>query len=260
MANTKRVPLSQKTRFEVFKRDSFKCQYCGKSAPDVVLHVDHIKPVAKGGTNDIFNLITSCAGCNSGKGARQLSDNATIQKQKKQLDELNDRREQLELMMQWQKELMGFKDEAISIIEQHFVDIFGSYYYLYTSDKTSCANLCKKYGLDEVLNAIDIANSNGKLIKHDWRYIGGVLRMRQDEKVAPVKSCANYAYYILYKKFEDDMDDACGQFGIDTPKNLVSSYVYRASVNGLLPDDIIALARSVFSFNEFCQSCNKEVK
>ena len=41
----KRKNLSKSVRFEVFKRDSFKCQYCGKSAPDVVLEVDHIIPV-----------------------------------------------------------------------------------------------------------------------------------------------------------------------------------------------------------------------
>lgn len=47
----KRKSLSKKTRFEVFKRDSFTCQYCGRSAPEVVLQVDHIKPVAKESRN-----------------------------------------------------------------------------------------------------------------------------------------------------------------------------------------------------------------
>lgn len=56
----KRRSLSKKKRFEVFKRDSFTCQYCGAKAPDVVLQCDHIKPVSKGGTDDILNLITSC--------------------------------------------------------------------------------------------------------------------------------------------------------------------------------------------------------
>ena len=39
---TKREQLSAKLRFEVFKRDSFVCQYCGSHPPQVVLHVDHI--------------------------------------------------------------------------------------------------------------------------------------------------------------------------------------------------------------------------
>ena len=65
---SKRKNVSNKTRFEVFKRDNFTCQYCGKSAPEVVLNVDHIEPVSKGGSNDISNLITSCFECNNGKG------------------------------------------------------------------------------------------------------------------------------------------------------------------------------------------------
>jgi predicted chitinase len=46
-----RQPLSKRIRFEVFKRDSFKCQYCGAVAPDVLLNVDHVRPVAGGGGN-----------------------------------------------------------------------------------------------------------------------------------------------------------------------------------------------------------------
>jgi len=59
-------------RFEVFRRDSFTCQYCGRRAPYVVLHVDHISPVAAGGTNDPANLRTACSTCNLGKGSRSL--------------------------------------------------------------------------------------------------------------------------------------------------------------------------------------------
>ena len=48
-----RKPLSKKIRFEVFKRDKFTCQYCGRMSPDVILEVDHIEPVAEGGDNEI---------------------------------------------------------------------------------------------------------------------------------------------------------------------------------------------------------------
>ena len=78
----KRVPISKALRFEVFKRDSFTCQYCGRSAPEVVLEVDHIVPVSKGGTNDLFNLVTSCKECNRGKSNKELSDDTTIKKTK----------------------------------------------------------------------------------------------------------------------------------------------------------------------------------
>lgn len=54
---TRRKPITKKLRFEVFKRDAFTCQYCGRMVPDVILEVDHINPVANGGDNDIMNLI-----------------------------------------------------------------------------------------------------------------------------------------------------------------------------------------------------------
>jgi hypothetical protein len=69
---SQREPISKQLRFEVFLRDSFTCQYCGRSAPDVVLHVEHKHPVSRGGKNDIGNLVTACSACNLGKGARVL--------------------------------------------------------------------------------------------------------------------------------------------------------------------------------------------
>jgi len=70
----KRKSLSKKTRFEVFKRDGFKCQYCGNNPPAVTLEVDHIEPVSKGGKDDSDNLITACFDCNRGKGATSLDN------------------------------------------------------------------------------------------------------------------------------------------------------------------------------------------
>lgn len=68
-----RVGLSKKTRFEVFKRDGFVCQYCGAHPPDVILEPDHIVPVCEGGTNDEHNLVTACFDCNRGKAGNSLN-------------------------------------------------------------------------------------------------------------------------------------------------------------------------------------------
>lgn len=56
------------TRIKVLERDLHTCQYCG--VKDVPFEIDHILPVAKGGTNDIKNLATACKSCNRSKGAR----------------------------------------------------------------------------------------------------------------------------------------------------------------------------------------------
>lgn len=89
----RRKTIGKKLRFDVFKRDSFTCQYCGAHPPKVVLHVDHIDPVANGGSNNIDNLITSCECCNLGKGPRLLSD--IPQSLKDKAKELAEREEQI---------------------------------------------------------------------------------------------------------------------------------------------------------------------
>jgi HNH endonuclease len=72
-ARPKRRAISKKTRFEVFKRDGFRCMYCGAHPPAVLLHVDHIDAVARGGKNNMDNLVTACEPCNLGKSATPLS-------------------------------------------------------------------------------------------------------------------------------------------------------------------------------------------
>lgn len=53
------------TRENVFKRDGFKCQYCGTTKE---LTLDHLIPKAKGGKSSWSNLVTACKRCNSRKG------------------------------------------------------------------------------------------------------------------------------------------------------------------------------------------------
>ncbi|WP_280381023.1 HNH endonuclease [Nocardia wallacei] len=63
------MAVSKRLRFEVLRRDNHTCRYCGASAPDVPLTVDHVMPVALGGTDDLDNLVTACADCNTGKSS-----------------------------------------------------------------------------------------------------------------------------------------------------------------------------------------------
>ena len=60
--------MSPSLRYEILRRDGFCCTICGRSAKDgVKLHVDHIKPIAKGGKTEWDNLRTLCQDCNLGK-------------------------------------------------------------------------------------------------------------------------------------------------------------------------------------------------
>jgi hypothetical protein len=66
-----RIPKS--LRFEVLKRDGFKCRYCGISHTKKELHVDHIIPESRGGATCQHNLLTACIDCNLGKGSVPLT-------------------------------------------------------------------------------------------------------------------------------------------------------------------------------------------
>ena len=68
-----RRPLSKRVRFDVFKRDGFRCSYCGRHPPDVLLECDHIVPVCEGGDDGPDNLTTACFDCNRGKGGVPLT-------------------------------------------------------------------------------------------------------------------------------------------------------------------------------------------
>ncbi|MFA5047666.1 MAG: HNH endonuclease [Patescibacteria group bacterium] len=62
-----RKGINLKLRYQILKRDDFKCVLCGNSAKDDLLMIDHIIPVVKGGTNNLNNLRTLCRQCNLGK-------------------------------------------------------------------------------------------------------------------------------------------------------------------------------------------------
>lgn len=63
------MAVPRRLRFEILRRDSYTCRYCGAKAPDVALHVDHVIPVALGGGDTPNNLVTACEDCNMGKGS-----------------------------------------------------------------------------------------------------------------------------------------------------------------------------------------------
>lgn len=65
-------PMSKALRNTVFARDNYTCRYCG--ATDTSFHVDHIKPVSKGGRDELSNLATACVRCNLGKGSKTLQE------------------------------------------------------------------------------------------------------------------------------------------------------------------------------------------
>lgn len=152
-----RKSITKTVRFEVFKRDSFTCQYCGNAAPNVILEIDHINPVSKGGKNNIINLITSCFDCNRGKSNKQISDDSQYKLQINQLKLINEKRQQLEMLAKWQDELLCQDDFYFNMFNKHLQAITNYAVKEHSSFKNKCIQNVKKYGISEISECIRIS-------------------------------------------------------------------------------------------------------
>lgn len=64
----------RENRIQVYERDDYKCRYCNKQLTRFTTTLDHVHPVADGGSNSLENLVTACLECNSKKNVKPLGD------------------------------------------------------------------------------------------------------------------------------------------------------------------------------------------
>jgi len=62
------------TRNNIFKRDRYTCQYCGRKLQKSEETIDHVHPRSKGGRHEWKNLVTACKPCNSSKSHKSLHE------------------------------------------------------------------------------------------------------------------------------------------------------------------------------------------
>lgn len=174
------MAVSTRVRFEVFKRDRFTCQYCGRTPPQVVLNVDHIVPVSKGGKDSEANLATSCFECNNGKSDIPLGQVPTPLAARAKLAE--EKRKQL---VEFNEMLM----EEHRLIEKH-TDQLGCYWnnkmfvekdrYVFDSAREGSIKVFLKHlACAEIFMAMDIAHSkhppySGHKDHTTWKYFCGI--------------------------------------------------------------------------------------
>ncbi len=200
------MSVSKKLRFEVFKRDSFTCQYCGAKAPDAVLELDHIQPRAAEGGDDLLNLITSCHDCNSGKSDRRLCDASVVEKQRAQLEQLQERREQLEMLLEWQKELLSLDAYAVEEVAKIWAQLVPGYD-LNEYGRQDLKKILKKHSLSEVVDAVRTSTTqylefdDGKPTKESvekaWRYVAKICSVTAAAKDKPYLKDLLYIRGIL---------------------------------------------------------------
>lgn len=166
-----RKAITKKTRFEIFKRDGFVCQYCGNHPPAVLLQVDHINPIKLGGTNDMDNLITSCQPCNIGKTATPLS--VVPQALAAKAAEVAEREEQIRgynEIMQGRRDRI--EEETWLVAEEMFPDARKG---MRRDNFMSITTFLKRLSFDEVLEAAEIARAKMPWSeKQMFRYFCGI--------------------------------------------------------------------------------------
>jgi hypothetical protein len=178
---TTRKPVSVRTRFEVFKRDDFTCRYCGRKTPDVILELDHVVPVADGGSNDPMNLVTSCWECNRGKSAVPLNEIITGEDPHDKAIELLERERQLREYNEVLEGIRLRREEVGQELVNYWCEQTGKDV-VYQSDWLWLMGALQHTPAEEIRVAMDIAIRVNQI--RNWRYVGGIVRKRRDEREA----------------------------------------------------------------------------
>lgn len=175
------MPISKKLRFEVFKRDNFTCQYCGRQTPNVILELDHIVPVCEGGDDDIQNLITSCFECNRGKAGTPLTFVKTRADLQEDLLNLAEKELQLREYRKVQRKITQRENKDIARIDHAYQEWWGSDQELSQYGKESFRAFLKIFSADKIIEAVNQAamktdpHNPQRMIKytygilHHWR-------------------------------------------------------------------------------------------
>jgi DNA-directed RNA polymerase subunit RPC12/RpoP len=166
------MAVSKRLRYEVLRRDSFSCTYCGAKAPDVELHVDHVIPEALGGGDDPDNLTAACIDCNAGKSSTS-PDDATVA-------EVDERSIQWKAAIDRAAEIERDKrkgsDEVVSAFYSDWTDVFADDYFLDHDWQGSAARF-HEVGLsrDDMRHAMSVLRRRMSTITHGhFSYFCGV--------------------------------------------------------------------------------------
>lgn len=159
------MALSKRLRYEILRRDNHTCRYCGATAPDVELTVDHVVPVSLGGLDDPSNLVAACRDCNAGKTSsspdavhvEQVADDA----------------------LRWAEALKVAADE-LRVDAQRRTDIYDRvndrwYRGNRPADWTDSIDQFISAGLPEdiILNLVDVAQNKRGEVGYRWSYFCG---------------------------------------------------------------------------------------
>ena len=168
------MAVSKRTRFEIFKRDNFTCQYCGRTPPAVVLEIDHFVAQANGGGDEEENLLTSCFDCNRGKGANPVT-RQTLPSIAERTAAMVEAEEQITAYRKALRATDRRLRAAVRKVEQH-IESLGDVH-LTDHGRRNVAIWLRQWTPEKIMEAFDIATR--KLPVGDrglFAYVGGILR------------------------------------------------------------------------------------
>jgi len=162
------MAVRPRNRFEVFKRDGFQCQYCGRRVPDVTLEVDHILPKAEGGKDGMDNLITACMDCNRGKAARLLTDGEPRPDYAGRVAEMKERQRQVAAYYRHERAIAEALEAEVSTASHYWTDGLG----LGPAEDRSLRRFIRLLGPTRTREAMEIVA--GKRITDPFPYFCGI--------------------------------------------------------------------------------------
>lgn len=157
----KRKSTGKRQRFNIFKRDRFTCQYCGRTPPTVVLVIDHILPIAAGGGEEDSNKITSCEACNQGKADGLLTTipQAIDAQLAAQVDRQEQLREYNKFLLAARKELDDTAREIGTYWNDRLTPSTAGKFTFGADRRTSVRRFLERLPVSELFDAVDIAFS-----------------------------------------------------------------------------------------------------
>ena len=191
------MSIGKKLRFEIFKRDDFTCQYCGKQTPNCILEVDHILPVSEGGTDDPNNLISSCFDCNRGKGKVKISKQLIKNYRKEEIEENREINEQIKEYEKYLRNKKATETRRVNQIKKHWENKCYNEFSLNEYGEQTIRKFIKYLTVSEIKDAIDIASQKLPIskIEERFKYFCGICHNRIAEKKGDESR-------ILYRKIK----------------------------------------------------------
>lgn len=190
----KRKSISKRSRFKIFQRDMFTCQYCWKTPEkhDVTLEIDHQISVKDWWGNEEENLITSCFDCNRWKRWDSVIK-TDIQETRNELEEIKERLDQVKFISKLRKDIKKKQNEIeewkYSFVDDIMID--------YEDDsirkvKTRIKNQHIKYNYSLHILEECLIITDDKFSQKEYFYIDDFIR---------------YFHWVLNKKTDNDIKD-----------------------------------------------------